>query len=162
MEDVTLSVRKACYSPNSRVQRYLAVSNVYRFRNKKLQQKGADGVEHGPNMQHRQTTSRREPDQTGNRRERSVFGYSQANTSPPRTKSYCHSRTENRTPLRPCLEQLYGEKVCTTVDFLTETENIMQHHKFSVHYPVPFGGRNIGMMKIKVFLPVFIFLQINT
>jgi len=90
-----------------------------------------------------------------------VFGYSQANMS-PRTKSYCHSRTENRTPLRPCLEQLYGEKVCTTVDFLTETENIMQHHKFSVHYAVPFGGRNIGMTKIKVFLPVFIFLQINT
>jgi len=57
---------------------------------------------------------------------------------------------------------LYGEKVCTTVDFLAETENIMQRHKFSVHYAVPLGGRNTGMMKIKVFLPVFIFLQINT
>jgi len=38
----------------------------------------------------------------------------------------------------------------------------MQRHKFSVHYAVPLGGRNTGMMKIKMFLPVFIFLQINT
>jgi len=36
----------------------------------------------------------------------------------------------------------------------------MQHHKFLVHYAVPFGGRKIDMMEIKVFLPVFIFPQI--
>jgi hypothetical protein len=50
-------------------------------------------------------------------------------------------------------------KACTTVHSM-EAKKIIQQHKLSVRYAVPFGGTSIDK-KLVLWL-VFIFLQINT